>query len=1693
MAEGAYSAGSVFLEVVPSFKRFGEQRYYRDAEEAGRELGKHVGEAFDEEFGKTAGRGAKQALDKNLGPATEAGGKAGKAAGGAFEKQFKTNVAAAVGAIGKDVDKELDGIRDSFSKLGKLKINTEVDARTALRQFAALHERLKAVARDDDITLDARFNAAQAERDLAGFRLKAEAALKKPIELNVDLDSNRARTLRERVEKELARPLRTTLEVQARSENARRDITRLVKEMNALRAEIKVGLDSGAAEARVVALQRALDAIGDKDVDVDVRIAAATAQAELDALARPFTVEAKVEVDKDEARGELRQIQREFALIQANMKLDLDSADAIIQIAALDERLDALDGRQVDIDFNIDAARTRAQLQAIRHEVRSMDRSSLDAANSFRSFSGVVLGLATLGPLVVPALAGIAGGILAVGTAAAGVGAGLGVMMLGFSGLGDAIGALGDVQDDAAQDSVSSARTMRGAANSVRDAEIALSRAREAAAEGGVAASRRVQDAREALARAEQQVSRDVEDAIEREAAAYRTLERSQRDVVQAQQDLVEARRRAEQDMQDMNLDLRQGVVAERAAIIELQRAARVYRNIRDDPQATPIEREDASIQYERAQLALEDIRTQNERMRQEQRKFEEEGVDGTDRVKDAQDRLSAALESQANAQRALGEAAEATNLARADGALRVADAERAVTDAVIAQQDARVDGSRAVEDAQRRLTDAQLSYQDALFQTAEVGSAAMQKLEDSMSKLGPAGQSFARFIFGLRDEFFALRNVAQEGMLPGLQAGLTTLLAAYGPQLLEFVGSMSGVLGSLFEDMATGLTSPVWRDFFDMMAEFGPVFMQQFGSIVGSISTVFAQILTATAPFAKAFGDALVSLTEGWVAFLESDEGQEMFASFLDYLADIGPQVWELLLALGAALLNLAVAIAPYAEDLMRGFTAILNFVAGMDPKVLGVIVVSLITVVTAFQALVGIVSLIVGTGVVTSAFSALAAVLGGVSSAVAGTTAVVAAVVGAIVAAVIVIGGAFYLLWNHSETFRDVTTAAWEGVQAAVAAVIDWMVNDAWPMLQGAWDGIAAGATWLWQNVLSPIWSAMQAGFAVLAEVISVIWDTVLWPVFQFFGDVVQGLWALILYPIWLAISTAFNVMATTLAWIWNSVLGPVFQLFGAVVSLLWNATLGPIFSWIGERFGEMANLLEAAWEVAIKPALEAFRDFMEDTLAPAFDRAVEAIKTAWDRVREIAAAPIRFIIETVINDGLIAGFNFLARAFGTDEIADLPVPKSLQGFHAGGWTGPGSKYEPAGVVHADEFVVRKESQRKMRRQFPGLLEHINATGTLPGYSDGGLVEFGKMLQRMGFRVAEHPEFGGVSPVHTRGSKHYNRQAIDVNYAPGTSKREQDKLASIVPLARERGFRVIFMTKGHYGHAHFDTDEGESILGKVGGFLGDMFDNINPVDWLKDKVTGALGDLGESKFAQILIDGVQTVVGWATDKVSDILAGVGEWLTGGGDQTGPDGIRDIVRNAAAGYGWDTGGMWSSLEWLVNKESSWNPNAQNPTSTAYGLFQFLNGTWAGTDYAKSSDPKIQAAAGLQYIRERYGNPMQARMFHMRNGYYADGGLVGDEAAQGAVPVGLFDDGGRVPPGLSGVLNLTGADEHMAVFTQQQWAALRDLASSGSGEPGPAVTIPNATFLGYDPQEIAAEIRMEWEDAVELQSLGGGA
>jgi hypothetical protein len=166
--------------------------------------------------------------------------------------------------------------------------------------------------------------------------------------------------------------------------------------------------------------------------------------------------------------------------------------------------------------------------------------------------------------------------------------------------------------------------------------------------------------------------------------------------------------------------------------------------------------------------------------------------------------------------------------------------------------------------------------------------------------------------------------------------------------------------------------------------------------------------------------------------------------------------------------------------------------------------------------------------------------------------------------------------------------------------------------------------------------------------------------------------------------------------------------------------------------------------------------------------------------------------------------------------------------------------------------------------------------------------------------------------------------------------------------------------------------------------GKLGD------PLGWAEDKAGGGGGKTEPTRQLESAGSSGNASSG-GTSGVAVNEAG------GGGPPPGPvtmDGklpawLKPIILRALKADGLPA--AWADSDGLANilkTESSFSPTAQNPTSTAYGLFQFLDSTWTTVNATKTSDAYLQCVAGLKYIRERYGDPDKAWTFHLAHGWY---------------------------------------------------------------------------------------------------------
>ena len=333
-------------------------------------------------------------------------------------------------------------------------------------------------------------------------------------------------------------------------------------------------------------------------------------------------------------------------------------------------------------------------------------------------------------------------------------------------------------------------------------------------------------------------------------------------------------------------------------------------------------------------------------------------------------------------------------------------------------------------------------------------------------------------------------------------------------------------------------------------------------------------------------------------------------------------------------------------------------------------------------------------------------------------------------IVGLLILLGGALVLAYNKSETFRNIVNAAWNGIKDAASAVVNWFQTTVVPIFQAVWDGISAGAAAV-GGFFSGVWNGIKDAASAVVN-----WfQTTVVPIFQGIWEGLKVAAAIFFTPMQLMwdglVAVWQNVVAPALEWLWHNIFEPAWNGIKAAVEAVagwFSGTLVPIFQgvwdaingalwWLSDRFRDIWNWIR---DGIVSPVVGWFQDHVvgafnsvKDNVITAFNVMRDGIRNAWDAIKEIAAVPVRFVVNTVVA-GIVGAYNKVASKFGADQ-ADVPHVD----FAGGGYTGPGARLRPAGVVHKGEVVW---SQADVARWGgPGVVE---AMRTWRGYDKGGFV---------------------------------------------------------------------------------------------------------------------------------------------------------------------------------------------------------------------------------------------------------------------------------------------------------------------------------------------------------------------------------
>lgn len=384
----------------------------------------------------------------------------------------------------------------------------------------------------------------------------------------------------------------------------------------------------------------------------------------------------------------------------------------------------------------------------------------------------------------------------------------------------------------------------------------------------------------------------------------------------------------------------------------------------------------------------------------------------------------------------------------------------------------------------------------------------------------------------------------------------------------------------------------------------------------------------------------------------------------------------------------------------------------------------------------------------------------------------------IGLIVIAIAALVAGVILAYKHSETFRNIVQAAWNGIKAAVGAVWGWFSGTVWPGLKAAFSAIGAAAMWLYQNAILPAWNGIQAaiGFVwgiiqgyfnmwmsvirVLAGVVMWLWNNVVSPAFNGIIAAAQFMWS--------GISTIFewfkagvNLLGSIVNTVVSAVIEPAWNAVKAGAEFMWGG-IQQIFSWIQTGWNALGTAIRWVVDNVVKPAFDAIKGALQ-SVWDFFGTVVSGIGTAWDKLKGFVATPINFVINTVWNNGLLKAWNTIAGFLpGLKQMSPLAPVKFAEGgsvpLSAGAKRGKDSVHA---LLMPDEHVwdvndVRKSggqgAQYRMRQMVDqgkpftwtpsGLAAATSDGGNIPRFADGGAVSAGDKLAPM-------PGEGGLQDI--------------------------------------------------------------------------------------------------------------------------------------------------------------------------------------------------------------------------------------------------------------------------------------------------------------------------------------------------------
>lgn len=1136
-----------------------------------------------------------------------------------------------------------------------------LDVLPSLKSF---NSRLKAELKGINPVMDIGLNP-----DVTGLRTKVKEVVSgvPPVKVKVDVDEaalKRAQSAVVSAEKRMA-------DARAQSTDATDKAKIAEQQLDETRAKPKVKPSQiSAAELKVAQARRAAATATNDAKNAEAALNTARGAVK---DAKAVVVRSKIEAEADTAPAESRlkafaaSVGRRYAVA---IGVDADVTGARRTLALF--QATAARGHQVTWTVNVNTGRALAQMTALEAKAAGIGAAVVGgvglAGAAFAALPAAIV--AVLGPV--------------------------GALAAGLHGVGDALKAYSDADDQAAQNASANAQQQ-------------------------VAAARQIASAQREVQQAKVQLARTYQDADWASAASVRQVQDAERGLItaekarlQAQEAVTRAVEDARRAQQALAFQVAGDELAERAAALDLVDAQQALDAARANGQGGE-QLDRAQLAYEQQKLTLEQIQAENKNLATDKAASDKAGVAGSQQVVSAQQQVAQSTQG-------------------------VADAQRGVADAQDAAAQQQIQSQRAVADAQQQVAQAQAQLSQSIADSGNAGAAATDKIHAAMAGLSPSAQEFVRTFQTLRPEFTAVGQAAQEALFKNLAPAFSDFahktLPATGQNLAMVTGSINGLTQQMLGFLSTKESI---GQFHDLFAGISQVIDAAAGPLQTWVS-LFLKLAVAAMPgivaLVKAFGQIGTALLNAFQPLIDSGaitQAVTLLAQLIGALAPIiatvlsmAIQLWN---AFGPALIAAVGALAPVLAALGQMLIAIAPTLGVLVQLIVSALLPVMQALAPVIAALAPVITQLLGVAlqILVPLLQAAAKVALALMPAIQGIANVISALMPILVPLIMQLTSALLPIVQAltpvvlllANVIAQYLTAYWSALVPVVTALVQALVQII-PALLGILQSVMPLVPVFFQLASTLITSLLPI-LPLLANLIVTV--------IQAFAPLLPQLvqLALTLMPALIQIIQALMPIITFLANILTGVLG--FALRAVVVPLLQAVVaaaqgLGSAFSWlvgaITHPIDTITSAFKWAWDHIFKPVFDWIGTAI-DKVSTAFTTFGSTVSGIWAGIKHLVHDGIQGIVDLIYNNGIRALANAVIKYIpGVDYLPEIKIPEFATGGVVPGY-GPGRDVVPA-MLSPGEAVLVPELVRMIGPA--AILAANSAAMRGRGFSHGGLV---------------------------------------------------------------------------------------------------------------------------------------------------------------------------------------------------------------------------------------------------------------------------------------------------------------------------------------------------------------------------------